>query len=78
MERVDRQNDERIYQPKIHAERVKELYRIKEITGIPMTVLVDMAVREFITAYLVNLGEGERSNEIIDSGMDTLNMDGIE
>ena len=76
MERVDRRNDKKIYQPKIHSERVRELYRIKETTGIPMTVLVDMAVREFIASYLINLGEGERSNELIDTNIDTFGADG--
>ena len=49
--RIDRKNDEALYQPKIHSERVKELYRLKEATGAPITVLVDFALREFVASY---------------------------
>src|SRR5688500_14916163 len=49
--RIDRKSDESLYQPKIHSERVKELYRIKEATGAPMTVLLDFAIREFVENY---------------------------
>jgi hypothetical protein len=47
-ERVIRETDEKLYQPKIHSDRIKELYRIKTITHLPITVLVDMAIAEFI------------------------------
>ena len=47
-ERIDRKNDENLYQPKIHSRRIRELYTLKEITGIPMTVLVDLAIQELI------------------------------
>ena len=49
--RIARKNDDSLYQPKIHSERVKELYRLKEATGAPMTVLLDFAIREFIHSY---------------------------
>ena len=49
--RIDRKNDENLYQPKIHSERIRELYRIKEATGAPMTVLLDIALEEFIANY---------------------------
>ena len=49
--RIDRKSDESLYQPKIHSERVKELYRLKEATGAPMTVLLDLAVWEFVASY---------------------------
>ena len=51
-ERIDRASDENLYQPKIHSERIRSLHQIKEITGIPMTVLVDIAIREFLESYL--------------------------
>lgn len=51
--RIDRKSDENLYQPKIHSERVKELYRLKEATGAPMTVLLDFAIREFVASYSV-------------------------
>lgn len=49
--RIDRKDDESLYQPKIHSEIIRSLYQIKEITGIPMTVLVDIAIREFLESY---------------------------
>jgi hypothetical protein len=48
--RIDRKNDENLYQPKIHSERIRELYRLKEATGAPMTVLLDFAIEEFVTS----------------------------
>jgi len=47
-ERINRKNDENLYQPKIHSRRIRELYTLKEMTGIPMTVLVDLAIRYLI------------------------------
>ena len=49
--RIDRSGDESLYQPKIHSERIRSLYRIKETTGKPMTVLLDEAIREFAASY---------------------------
>lgn len=49
--RIDRKNDESLYQPKIHSERIRALYRIKQETGKPMTVLLDAAIREFAASY---------------------------
>jgi hypothetical protein len=50
-ERIDRSNDENLYQPKIHSERIRVLYQLKQVTGKPMTVLVDQAIREFAASY---------------------------
>lgn len=50
-ERIDRQTDENLYQPKIHSEQIRELHRVSEDTGLPMTVLVNVAIREFLIAY---------------------------
>jgi len=47
-ERIDRQTDEYLYQPRIHSERIRSLYQIKLVTGIPLTVLVDMAIEKFL------------------------------
>ena len=44
--RIDRKNDESLYQPKIHSERIRTLYRLKQETGKPMTVLLDQAISE--------------------------------
>jgi hypothetical protein len=50
-ERINRQKDENLYQPKIHSERIRSLYFIKEVTGIPMTVILDLAISEFLVKY---------------------------
>ncbi len=47
-ERIDRTTDENLYQPKIHSQRIRDLYALKIITGLPITVLVDLAIRDFI------------------------------
>jgi hypothetical protein len=47
-ERIDRQYDEKLYQPKIHSDRIRELYALKVETGLPMTVLIDLAIRDFL------------------------------
>jgi hypothetical protein len=44
MERIDRSKDRRVYQPRIHADLVRELYLLKLRTGLPMTVLLQMAI----------------------------------
>jgi hypothetical protein len=49
--RIDRKDDESLYQPKIHSERIRSLYQIKRATGKPMTVLLDEAIREFAASY---------------------------
>jgi len=49
--RIDRKNDESLYQPKIHSERVKTLYSLKQATGKPMTVLLDQAIRDLAANY---------------------------
>ena len=47
-EKISRVNDRDLYQPKIHSERIRDLYRIRILTHIPMTVLLDMAIAEFV------------------------------
>ena len=58
--RIDRKNDEALYQPKVHSDRIKELYNLKQVTGLPMTVLLDQAIRDLAASYGTNnlLGEG--------------------
>jgi hypothetical protein len=51
--RIDRKNDESLYQPKIHSDRIKALYEIKEATGKPMTVLLDQAIHDLASRYSV-------------------------
>jgi hypothetical protein len=50
-ERINRSGDENLYQPKIHSDKIRGLYQIKLLTGIPMTVLVDQAISEFLESY---------------------------
>ena len=47
-ERVGRDDDERLYQPRIHSRWIRELYRIRCNLAEPMTVLVDWALQEFV------------------------------
>ena len=49
--RIDRSGDESLYQPKIHSERIRALYQLKQQTGKPMTVLLDQAIRELADSY---------------------------
>jgi hypothetical protein len=49
--RVDRKSDESVYQPKIHRDRIRVLYGLKLHTGMPMTVLVDKAIRDLAEHY---------------------------
>ena len=44
--RISRKDDERLYQPPIHSERIRTLYHLKQETGKPMTVLLDQAISE--------------------------------
>jgi hypothetical protein len=44
-------DDERLYQPRIHSRRIRELHSISEITGQPMTLIVDIALRRFTENY---------------------------
>jgi hypothetical protein len=50
-ERVDRSDDERLYQPRIHSQRIRSLYLIRQQTGTSMTVLVDRAIAELLARY---------------------------
>ena len=49
--RVDRKNDESLCQPKIHSQRIRALYQLKQVTGKPMTVLLDQAIKDLAASY---------------------------
>ena len=49
--RIDRKDDASLYQPKIHGERIKTLYGLKQATGKPMTVLLDQAIQDLAANY---------------------------
>ena len=51
--RIDRKGDESLYQPKIHSERIRTLYGLKQQTGKPMTVLIDQAIYDLAQRYSV-------------------------
>ena len=62
-ERINRQDDENLYQPKIHSRRIRCLYQISDITSLPMTVLVDLAIKEFIEKYELNIVKLQDQND---------------
>lgn len=48
-DRIDRSEDEKyVYQPKLHSKRIKQLWILKEVTGIPMTVWLDESVAHLL------------------------------
>src|ERR1051326_6914283 len=49
--RIDRKHDESLYQPKVHSDRIRELYNLKQVTGLPMTVLLDQAIQDLAASY---------------------------
>ena len=51
-ERISREDDSRCYQPKIHSERIGQLYILKEVTGVPMTVLLDRAIEAYVCNHI--------------------------
>ena len=61
-ERINRGNDENLYQPKIHSRRIRSLYRISADTNLPMTVLLDLAIKEFVEQYEVEIEHDQGSN----------------
>lgn len=46
--RISRKDDEVIYQPRVHAELIREYHRLAVLTGKPMTFLVDRALRSYL------------------------------
>jgi hypothetical protein len=56
-ERIDRHDDEGLYQPKIHSRWIRELHAISQETGVPITVLLDRALKEFTVSYRTLQGE---------------------
>ncbi len=51
-ERINQGNEEGGEKPHIQSVRIKELSRISVVTGIPLNVLVDTALREFVSGYV--------------------------
>jgi len=57
--RIDRRSDKSLYQPKIHSERIRTLYGLKQETGKPMTVLIDQAIYDLAERYSVESQSGQ-------------------
>ena len=53
-ERINRKTDHKVYQPRIHCERIQELYVIKELTKRPLTVLVDEALALYLSSFALS------------------------
>jgi hypothetical protein len=49
VKRIDRSNDENLYQPKIHSTRIRELYQIGQQFNLPLTVIVDRAIELYVS-----------------------------
>lgn len=47
------------YQPRIKADKIHDLYKLKEKTNVPMTVLVDEALDEYIDRRIDELLEDD-------------------
>jgi len=62
MERIDRSKDKRVYQPRIHADLIHELYLLKLQTGLPMTVLVETAISMLLDQHRENEGRPTTNN----------------
>ena len=55
-ERIKWGDDKGLYQPRIRAVLIRRLHMVKEITGRPMTVLVDEALSLYLTAFMNSTG----------------------
>ena len=59
-ERMTWDGDERLYQPRIHSQRIRALHQISQELGEPMTVLIDQVLAQYIDHYRrINLREWE-------------------
>ncbi len=47
-------DDEKLYQPRIHSKRIRELHKIAEQMGQPMTTVLDLALRKFVDEAKTN------------------------
>ena len=80
-ERINRKNDTRVYQPRLHASRIKELYEVKKFTGRPMTVLLDEALSIYLAAFFTSPEYKAyeealfRAEEEVDNSLDEPNTD---
>ena len=54
-------DDERLYQPRIHSQRIRELHQLAGISGEYMTVLIDQAIAEFVERRMQNAVNSDES-----------------
>jgi len=53
-EQINRKKDKRVYQPRIHADRIRELYAVKEFAHRPMTVILDEAISLYLSTFFTS------------------------
>ncbi len=65
VERIRWEGEKKQYQPRIRADKIHDLYELKKKTKIPMTVLLDEAIDEYIE---------RRANELMDDEAEDLSI----
>ena len=58
--RIDRKDDENLYQPKIHSTWNRQLYAIGQQIHLPLTIIIDQAIEEYIKQ--LNASTNERTS----------------
>jgi hypothetical protein len=66
-ERINRSDDEKLYQPRIHSRWIRELYRIRLETGDPITLLVNTALAEFVERRKAGIDQTDTTNNYGDT-----------
>lgn len=54
IERINRKTDHKIYQPRIHSKRIRELRVVREFTHRPMTVILDEAISFYLSTFFTS------------------------
>ncbi|MDD4987128.1 MAG: hypothetical protein PHQ43_15430 [Dehalococcoidales bacterium] len=58
-ERVNRLDDEGLYQPRLHSRWIRQLHLISQQLGEPMTIVLEQAVREYVERYQISKDDDE-------------------
>lgn len=77
-ERISRKNDRRCYQPRLHSDRVKELYDLGQTVNQPITYLQDLAVRKFVREYDKDMETLESMMERLGNSVEYLTIQKVE
>lgn len=64
MLRMNWSKDERLYQPRIHSERIRDLHVVCKQEGEFMTVMVDQAIKEFCNDRLRRLQDDQQLHRL--------------